>query len=262
MSAESRSGGERVISLHDVWYSYNGRPALGGVTFHVEQGSFVALIGPNGAGKTTSLRLLLGLLRPDRGSVSVFGHDPIRQPEPIGYVPQRVEIPHGFPLSVLEVVLMGRYGRLGPGRRPGSADRDKAREALNTVGLGHLTERRYEDLSGGQQQRALIARGLATVPRLLILVEPPAGLVPAARARFYTLVCELQRSRGLTLLCATHDIEEVAEHAWRVILLEHTVLADGPPGEVMSSEALRQSYGFPPPHVHPPIEDREEAGTE
>jgi len=140
------------------------------------------------------------------------------------------------------------------------ADRDKARQALDSVGLSHLADRRYEDLSGGQQQRALIARALSTEPRLLILDEPTAGLDPAARARFYTLVCELQHSRGLTLLCATHDIEEVAEHAWRVILLEHTVRADGPPGEVMSGEALRQSYGFPPPHAHTPPKDQGEAG--
>jgi ABC-type Mn2+/Zn2+ transport system ATPase subunit len=173
------------VLCRDVWFAYHHEaPALEGVSFAVAPGSFTALIGPNGAGKSTLLRILLGLLRPDRGEVEIFGAPAGDRGRPIGYVPQRVKLPAGFPLTVSEVVLMGRYGRLGLLRRPGAADRTLAAEALAQVGMSELAGRRFSDLSGGQQQRALIARALAGEPHLLLLDEPTAGLDPAARARF------------------------------------------------------------------------------
>jgi ABC-type Mn2+/Zn2+ transport system ATPase subunit len=239
-----------VVSLAGVSFSYNGNPALVGVSFEVPRGSFTALIGPNGAGKSTVLRLLLGLLRPDRGEVSVLGERPGKAGLSIGYVPQRIRLPSGFPLSVAEVVLMGRYGRLGLGKRPRREDHTKANDALDRVGMAHFRKRRFAELSGGQQQRVLIARSLAGEPRLLLLDEPTAGLDPAAQARFYTLVCDLQRAADLTLLCASHDLGVVSAHADRVILLDRSVLAQGSPAEVLGSHAVDRSYGFPPPHQH------------
>ena len=239
-----------VLEIHDVWYSYGARRVLEGVSLEVPAGSFAALIGPNGAGKSTLLRLILGIQKPQKGTISLFGKPPGKHGQPIGYVPQGINLPRGFPLSVEDVVLMGRYGNLGPIRRPSREDRNRVGEALDQVGLVHLARRRFEDLSGGQQQRVLIARALVGDPCLLILDEPTSGLDPAARASFYAQVCDLQRARGLTLFCASHDVEDVAQHAQTLILLDRTVRASGVPQDVLKSQAIPEVYHFPPPHVH------------
>jgi ABC-type Mn2+/Zn2+ transport system ATPase subunit len=240
-----------AVAFEDVWFSYNGTNILESVSFHVSQGRFAALIGPNGAGKTTALRLLLGIMRPARGRVRLFGAPPGRQDEIIGYIPQRITVPRGFPLTVDEVVVMGRYGRIGLGRRPRPRDHDAARHALERVGLGHLGKSLFGALSGGQQQRILIARALAGDPHLLLLDEPTAGLDPAARSDFYNLCCTLQRESSLTLLAASHDIEAVAHHADHVILVNHTVLAVGSPDDVLHSPLLQEAYRFPERHHEP-----------
>ena len=239
-----------AIRLENVWLTRAETLVLEAVSFELEQGRFAALIGPNGAGKTTCLRLLLGLLRPTRGSVEVFGQRPGKQDRPLGYVPQRVRIPRGFPLTVREMVLMGRYGRIGVGRRAGAEDHKAVDAALDQVGLSDMVERRYQHLSGGQQQRALIARALVGDPLLLLLDEPTASLDAAARARFYTLVCDLQHERGLTLLVASHDLEDVALHADVLFLLDHTLRASGSPTEVLGSPELARAFAFPAPHEH------------
>lgn len=238
-----------AIVLDHVRASYDGHLALDDVSFQVGEGRFAALIGPNGAGKSTALRVVLGLVRPDSGRVEVFGHAPGRGGR-VGYVPQKVVIPRGFPISVLDVALMGRTAVLGPGRRPGTEDLARARAALGQVGLDDVADRRFQNLSGGQQQRVLIARALCGEPRLLLLDEPTAGLDSGARARFYALVCELQHAQGLTLLCATHDLDVVADHADTLILLDRTVRAVGRPTDVMDSGAMGRAYPLPTTHVH------------
>ena len=236
--------------VRDVWFAYDGEPVIRGATFEVAAGSFTALIGPNGAGKSTLLRILLGLLRPARGRIEVFGGPPGDRTQPIGYVAQRVRLPIGFPISVAEVALMGCYGRLGPLRWPRVSDRARVTAALERVGMREHSRRRFGELSGGQQQRVLIARALAGDPRLLLLDEPTAGLDPAARARFYALVCDLQHDEGLTVLCASHDLEVVSAHVDRLVLLDHEVRAAGPPREILASPELAQAYAFPEPHDH------------
>ena len=246
-----------AVRVEDVWFTYEHEPVLRGASFEVAPGSFTALIGPNGAGKSTLLRILLGLLEPERGRVEIFGKPPgghrgraAGGSHPIGYVAQRVRLPSGFPISVAEVALMGRYGRLGLFHAPGALDRARAAEALARVGMAEHARRRFSDLSGGQQQRVLIARALAGEPRMLLLDEPTAGLDPAARARFYALVCDLQHAQGLTVLCASHDVEVVSEHVDRLVLLDREVRAAGAPREVLASSALAQAYTFPAPHDH------------
>jgi ABC-type Mn2+/Zn2+ transport system ATPase subunit len=239
-----------AVRLDEVTVSFESRVALDHVSFQVPEGGFVAMIGPNGAGKTTCLRVVLGLLRPQAGVVEVFGHAPGHLSGEVGYVPQRVVIPRGFPISALDVVLMGRTAILGPGRRPGPTDREAAGAALERVGLVGSGPRRFEELSGGQQQRVLIARALCGHPRLLLLDEPTAGLDSAARARFYALVCDLQQAEGLTLLCATHDLDVVGDHADTLVLLDRSVRAAGAPSEVLASGALQHAYPFPDGHVH------------
>lgn len=250
MTAERPGGRADAILLEDVWAGYGRDPALEGVSLRLPEASFTALIGPNGAGKSTLLRLLLGLVTPERGRVELFGEPAGTADVAIGYVPQRIRIPQGFPITVLDVVLMGRYALLGPGRRPGPTDRARAREALAQAELSDLEARRFQDLSGGQQQRVLIARALAGEPRLLLLDEPTAGLDSGVRARFYALVCDLQHARGLTLLCATHDLDVVGDHADALVLLDRKILARGAPRDVLSSDALRRAYPFPTGHVH------------
>lgn len=241
---------DAAVLLRSVDFAYDRAPVLQDVSFRVDPGTFAALIGPNGAGKSTCLKLLLSLLEADGGEIRIFGRPPRENEEPLGYVPQRVHIPSGFPISAAEVVVMGRYGRLGPGRRPGPEDRERAREALADVGLAEQRDHRFAHLSGGQQQRVLIARALAADPRVLLLDEPTAGLDPAARARFYGLVCDLQRARGLTVICASHDIQDVAHHANQLVLLDRTVRAAGTPEDVLASPALERTYAFPRPHEH------------
>ncbi|HSM59859.1 MAG TPA: metal ABC transporter ATP-binding protein [Longimicrobiales bacterium] len=241
-----------AVRLSGVTVSFGARTALEGVGFEVPEGAFVALIGPNGAGKSTCLRVVLGLVEPDAGTVEVFGSRPGSMPAALGYVPQRIVIPRGFPISVVDVVVMGRTARIGPGRRPGRGDREQARTALERVGMGDAAARRFQDLSGGQQQRVLIARALCGQPRLLLLDEPTAGLDSGARARFYALVCDLQHDEGLTVLCATHDLDVVGDHADTLILLDRTVRAIGAPADVLSSGALGRAYPFPEQHVHTP----------
>lgn len=239
-----------AIQVEGLWFSYGNRSVLEGVSLEVPTASFVALIGPNGAGKSTLLRLLLGIVKPQRGKISILGRPPGQQGQPIGYVPQKIQLPKGFPLSVRDVVLMGRYGNLGLFRRPSRLDRIQVEEALESVGMASLAARRYQDLSGGQQQRVLIARAMVGDPCLLILDEPTAGLDPAARARFYAQVCDLQRARGLTLFCASHDVEDVAHHAQILILLDRTVRASGHPREVLKGRVVPDVYHFPSPHLH------------
>ncbi len=240
-----------AIVFDHVSFGYGRGDVLQDVSFSVATGTFTALIGPNGAGKTTILRLLLGLRKPGRGEVRVLGERPGSRGHRIGYVPQKTGVPEGFPLTVDDVVLMGRYPRIGWGRRPGAADRAAAATALERVKLADAAGRRFGELSGGQQRRALIARALAAEPRLLLLDEPTAGLDPAAQARFYDMCCTLQRTEGITLLAASHDVDVVARHADTVLLVDRTVRAMGPPARVLQSEQLDAVYDFPHGHVHP-----------
>jgi ABC-type Mn2+/Zn2+ transport system ATPase subunit len=246
------SGGEPAVVFEHVFFGYGREDVLRDIDFHVAEGTFTALLGPNGAGKTSLLRLLLGLNRPRSGRIRVLGEEPGSRGNRIGYVPQATGVPEGFPLTLEEVVLMGRYPRVGFGRRPGTRDRDAVREALHRVKLAPMAERRFGELSGGQQQRALIARALVADPRLLLLDEPTAGLDPAAQARFYDMCCTLQRTEGLTLIAASHDVEVVARHADTVLLIDGTVKAMGTPRAVLQSEQLDAVYDFPHDHIHRP----------
>ena len=250
MTSGASAAAPDAIVFQRVAFGYGRGTVLEDVSFRVAEGTFTALIGPNGAGKTTMLRLLLGLRRPKAGNVLVFGERPGSRGHRIGYVPQKTGVPDNFPLTVEDVVLMGRYPGMGWGRRPGAVDRAAADRALERVDLGVVADRRFGELSGGQQRRALIARALVSEPRLLLLDEPTAGLDPAAQARFYDMCCTLQRTEGLTLLAASHDVEVVARHADTVLLVDRTVQAMGPPAEVLRSDALDQVYDFPRDHDH------------
>jgi len=195
---------ESIIQMRDVWFSFNGQPVLQQVNLKVPQGDFLVVIGPNGGGKTTLLRLMLGLLDPNRGEVTVFGEPPNRVSHRIGYVPQNVHINKSFPVSVLDVVLMGRL-RTGQGwSRHTRQDRTAAQQALERMRLWEFRDRRIGELSGGQLQRVFIARALVSGPELLVLDEAMASVDAQGRGEFYDMLKELNRT--VTIIAASHDM--------------------------------------------------------
>jgi zinc transport system ATP-binding protein len=227
-----------VVEFREVSFSYTGEPVLQQVSFEVRAGEFVSAVGPNGGGKTTLLRLILGTVRPSTGEVRVFGGPPERARSRVGYVPQYARFDPLFPVTVLDVVRMGRVGSfaVGPYRRQ---DREAAQEALATVGLAPLRWRPFSALSGGQRQRVLIARALATHPELLLLDEPTASVDRAATARLYELLVEL--ARRLTILLVSHDTGVVSRFVSEVLCVNRTVAKH--PVSRLTGEMLSELYG-------------------
>ncbi len=235
-----------VVRLEDVWVSFHETLALKAVNMNIEDGEFLGLIGPNGSGKTTLIKVILGLVKPDRGKVTVFGVSPDRlgaKHHLIGYVPQRSQGDWSFPVSVIDVVMMGRYGRIGLFKRPSAADRDVAMQALEDVQMQDSARRQLAELSGGQQQRALIARALATEPKLLLLDEPAAGIDAYGEERFYELLKRLKEQQGLTIVIVTHDIAVVSAHVEKLACLNQTLYTHAPPAEVITAGTLEKVYG-------------------
>ncbi len=228
-----------ALEVRDLWTGYDGTPVLEGVTFAIERGCLAGLVGPNGSGKSTLLRTVLGLQRPWRGQVLVFGARPDRRR--LGYMPQTEAVDWAFPVTVFQVALMGRYGLLGPLRRPGRHDRQVAWAALERVAMADKANRRIQELSGGEQRRTLIARALAQEADILLLDEPFAGLDAPVQHDLLHLFQELA-AEGRTLLVATHDLSCVATHFDHAVFLNRRVVAFGPLEEVLREDVLRETY--------------------
>jgi ABC-type Mn2+/Zn2+ transport system ATPase subunit len=231
-----------LVELAAVEVGYHGVPVLPPIDLAIAAGNAVGIVGPNGSGKTTLVRTLLGLLAPIRGNIR-FGER--RRPR-FGYVPQRAAVDVGFPLTAFEVALMGRYGLIGPGRRPRAIDHERTRAALADVGAAELGPRPFHALSGGQRQRVLVARALASEPELLALDEPTTGMdLPSERA-----MLDLLRSftaRGIAVVLISHQLGAVADHVEQLVVLagrDHPV-AVGPRAELLTSERLSKIYGSP-----------------
>lgn len=219
----------------------NDRFALRDVSFQVDAGESVAVVGPNGAGKSTLFKIIAGTLKPKAGSVGVYGHGP-DQHICIAYVRQRSQIDWSFPATVEDVVMMGRVGQIGLFRRPQRQDWEIVHNSLERVNATHLAKRQIGELSGGQQQRVFIARALAQQAELLLLDEPFSGLdVPSHEALFAIL--ERLRQDGVTIMVATHDLNLAAKHFDRVMLLNKSIIALGPPAAVLVSNNLVRAYG-------------------
>lgn len=235
---------ELLIACHDITVGYGRTVVLRGVDWCIRQGDFCGLVGPNGAGKTTLLRCLVGAVKPRRGAVQQTS--PANARELVcAYVPQEKASNPFFPLSVLDVVLMGRCKKLGPGKRPRRLDRQIARASLAHVGLDGLAEASFQTLSGGQKQRVLIARALAAEPHLLILDEPTSGMDIGAEKQLMLLIQRLRTQQQLTIILATHNLNLVAQYASQLAIVARGQLLVGTPDTLLTAEQLAQLYQTP-----------------
>lgn len=232
---------EAPVQVRGVWAGYDGHVALEDVSFSLEKGSLVGLVGPNGSGKSTLLKVVLGLHRHWRGSVRLFGEEPAASRRRLGYAPQSELVDWNFPVTVADVVSMGRIGHLTPWHRPGRDDRRIVARCLERVHLDALAQRPIGELSGGEQRRMLIARALAREPEILLLDEPMAGLDAASQHDILHLFEEL-RGDGKSILVATHDLSCVAGRFNLALLLNQRVVAYGPPSQVFTREHLNDTY--------------------
>jgi ABC-type Mn2+/Zn2+ transport system ATPase subunit len=229
-----------LLRLVDVSLGYDGRPVLNRVSFEIAHGEFVVLAGPNGAGKTTLFRGILGLISPLTGRIE-RGFD--RRSAPPGYVPQKESLDPIFPLTALDVVLMGAAARVPPLRPIRRRHRQLAADCLDSVGLGEAAERPFWTLSGGQKQRVLIARALAVQPKLLLLDEPTAGVDPGAEAAIVDVIAQLNRQRGLTVVLVSHHLRLLRKIVRSVIWVDEGTATKGSSEEMLSAERLAQTFG-------------------
>ncbi len=239
---ENISGSVSSLEVHDLTVSYHRRPVLWDIDFEMPEGKLVAIVGPNGAGKSTLIKAIMGLVPPASGYVKIFGQSLEDARPRVGYVPQRNSVDWDFPTNVLDVVLMGRYGRIGLFRRPRAADRDVATDALRQVGIADLAKRQISQLSGGQQQRVFIARALAQDVDLYLMDEPFVGVDAATEGAIIELLREMRR-RGKTVVVVHHDLGTVRDYFDWVLLLNLRLVAFGPLEEVFTDTLLQQTYG-------------------
>ncbi len=230
-----------VLDVSHLTVRYNGRVALEDVTFHLHEGERIAVVGPNGAGKSTLFKVVAGVLQPNSGEVNIYGSRPLAH-VCIGYIPQRSQVDWAFPVSVADVVMMGRSAKLGPFNWPHKKDWEFVNHALETVELSSLAARQIGQLSGGQQQRMFIARALAQEAELMLMDEPLSGLDTPSQEGILNLLDRLKKE-NVTVLVATHDLEQAASHFDRIMLLNHRLVAFGNPNEVLHTKNLISAYG-------------------
>ncbi|WP_026370849.1 metal ABC transporter ATP-binding protein [Kallotenue papyrolyticum] len=233
---------QAAIVIDGLSVAYGAQVVLEQITLALPRAAIIGLIGPNGAGKTTLLKTLVGAQRPLTGTVRVLGQPVAAVRRRIAYVPQRSAVDWSFPLSVLDVVLMGRYGHLGVWRRPGRRDREIALQALEQVGLLNRRHCLIGELSGGQQQRVFLARALAQQADLLLLDEPFNGIDTTTQALIFDLLCQ-QRQQGKTILLSTHDLHSVERNCDLLVALNRRLIAYGPVAAVFTAPVLRSTFG-------------------
>jgi manganese/iron transport system ATP-binding protein len=230
-----------VLEVSNLSVRYETGVALEDVSFRLNNGERVAVVGPNGAGKSTLFKVIAGVVFPTQGEVSVGGHGPGGH-ICIAYLPQRSQVDWTFPVNVSDVVMMGRVGKLGLLRWPKRTDWDYVRQSLKDVGLADLANRQIGELSGGQQQRMFIARALAQEAELMLMDEPLSGLDVSSQEAIFAILDEL-RKRGVTVMVATHDLDQAADRFDRVMLLNHRLVGFGASKEVFTPERLMAAYG-------------------
>lgn len=231
-----------AIEVTDLTVAYRDQPVLWDVDLNVSSGVLMAIVGPNGAGKTTLIKAILGLVAPAAGRILIYGQPYANQRRLVGYVPQRGSVDWDFPTSVLDVVMMGCYGNLGWGRRPGRRERVQGMAALENVGMLDFADRQISQLSGGQQQRVFLARALVQDAQVYFMDEPFQGVDATTERAIVALLQEL-RAAGKTVVAVHHDLQTVADYFDSVTLLNVRRIASGLVEEVFTEQNLRLAYG-------------------
>lgn len=233
---------DAVLEVHDLTVSYDRKPVLWGVDFTLPKGQIIGIIGPNGAGKSTLIKSIMDLIPIDSGFVKLFEQPLDEVRKKISYVPQKESVDWDFPASVYDVVLMGRYARLGLLKRPKKADKEAAMRALDQVGMSPFKNRQISELSGGQQQRVFLARALAQQADLYFMDEPFAGVDAATEKAIIRILKDLA-NEGKTIVVVHHDLQSVTTYFDWLILLNLRLVASGPVDQVFTSEVLEETYG-------------------
>ncbi len=230
------------LEIEQINVGYNGLVVLKDLSFQVPHGARVAVVGPNGAGKSTLFKALVGLLPLKSGHIFIHGLPLGQHIDCVAYIPQREEVEWHFPVTVMDVVMMGRFGHLGWLRQPGKKDREIVQRSLNQMGIANLASLSIGDLSGGQQQRVFLARALAQEPHILLMDEPFTGVDAATQEATLSLLDQLQEE-GVTVMVSTHDLNMASQRFGTVLLLNHTLVAYGTPQQVFTPESVRQAFG-------------------
>jgi manganese/zinc/iron transport system ATP- binding protein len=233
---------QNAIEVEDLTVAYQEQPVLWDIDLQVPEGALMAIVGPNGAGKSTLIKTILGLMQPAAGQVRIYGKSYAEQRKLVGYVPQRGSVDWDFPTSVLDVVMMGRYGRLGWFKRPSAREREMALEALAKVGMADYAHRQISQLSGGQQQRTFLARALVQDAQIYFMDEPFQGVDATTEKAIIAILKELSAA-AKTVVVVHHDLQTVQEYFDHVLLLNIRRIAAGPVDEVFTQENLRRTYG-------------------
>jgi zinc transport system ATP-binding protein len=234
---------DRIVSISDLWVYRAEHAVLENINLELYAADFLGLIGPNGGGKSTLLKVMLGLIKPDRGSITLFGLQPAAARSCVGYMPQKTVFDQSFPVNVLDVVLMGRYSRTGLMRRYNRVDRQAALKALEAVGMEDRALREIGALSGGEQQRVFVARSLVSDPKLLLLDEPTAGVDSAQQTDFYDLLCHLNRDLQIAIVLVSHDVTAISKYVNKIACLNQRLYYHD--SKELSNEDIEKAYGCP-----------------
>jgi len=229
-----------------VSFSYDHTSVLENLSFTVRKGEYLGIIGPNGGGKTTLIKIILGLLQPTSGTISLFGKDrhDFKEKYRIGYVPQRItQAEKSFPATVFEVVRTGRIARLGFFERFTKDDTDAVERAMEISGIARYRDTLIGNLSGGERQRVFIARALASEPDVLILDEPTVGVDIGAQKTFYDFLSSLNKEHNITIIFISHDIDAVSHETKTVLCLNHNLVCHGLPQDLLNEHILERLYG-------------------
>lgn len=241
-----------VLSVRDISISYNSIEALSGLSFDVQAGDYVGLVGPNGSGKSTLVKSILGLIKPSKGVITLFGHplDEFRHWSRMGYVPQKMHSlnPH-FPSTVKEIIALGLISMKKFPRRIAKSDEASIMHMLELLNITDIADKLIGELSGGQLQRVFIARALVNEPDLIILDEPTTALDPETRENFFALMQELNRQRHATIILVTHDIGTIGEYASKLLYLDKKVIFYGSFDEFCLSDTMSKYFGHSSQHI-------------
>lgn len=233
---------DTAVEVHDLTVSYDKKPVLWDIDFKLPKGEMIGIIGPNGSGKTTLLKTMMGLLPANSGYTEIFGQPLQKVRQRVSYVPQRESVDWDFPATVMDVALMGRYGKRGLFKRLSAEDREVAHESLRKVNMHKYSNRQISQLSGGQQQRVFLARALAQEADLYLMDEPFAGVDAATESSVIELMKQMMQE-GKTVVVVHHDLQSVIEYFNWIILLNTRLVASGPSSEVFTTELLEEAYG-------------------